>query len=399
MLVFESTFLTRRREGRRDGGSSIALVPFGASRVLGADAAAGACCFAWFRNASRTCERACRGDASALRRLRARVASRSRDGERHPVQLPHPQESRSGPAASSRSPTSSTSRSRRTTSSSSRTSRRASAHEVGLQAVFRSVFPIKDFNGTSELVFVSYNLEKPKYDVEECRQRGMTLRRADQGDDAAHDLRHPRWWRAHRPRHQGAGGLLRRNPAHDGHRHVHHQRDRARRRQPAAPEPRRLLRPRQGQDPLERQAPLQRARHPVPRLVARLRVRPEGHHLRPHRPPPEDARDRAPPRARVLDAGSPQLLLQHRRRCTSRRAASTPRASSSISSPASARRATSRSAREVVVKKNTKFTKARDQEAQGSEDRSPARSTPRSSSARSRRTTSSTRRPARSSSR
>ena len=47
--------------------------------------------------------------------------------------------------------------------------------DVGLQAVFRSVFPIKDFNGTSELVFVSYNLEKPKYDVEECRQRGMTF--------------------------------------------------------------------------------------------------------------------------------------------------------------------------------------------------------------------------------
>ena len=46
--------------------------------------------------------------------------------------------------------------------------------EIGLQAVFRSVFPIKDFNGTSELVFVSYNLEKPKYDVDECRQRGMT---------------------------------------------------------------------------------------------------------------------------------------------------------------------------------------------------------------------------------
>ena len=46
---------------------------------------------------------------------------------------------------------------------------------VGLQAVFKSVFPIKDFNGTSELVFVSYNLEKPKYDVDECRQRGMTF--------------------------------------------------------------------------------------------------------------------------------------------------------------------------------------------------------------------------------
>ncbi|MEZ4441923.1 MAG: DNA-directed RNA polymerase subunit beta [Polyangiaceae bacterium] len=46
--------------------------------------------------------------------------------------------------------------------------------DMGLQGVFRSVFPIKDFNGTSELVFVSYNLEPPKYDVEECRQRGMT---------------------------------------------------------------------------------------------------------------------------------------------------------------------------------------------------------------------------------
>ena len=47
-------------------------------------------------------------------------------------------------------------------------------NDMGLQGVFRSVFPIKDFNGTSELVFVSYNLEPPKYDVEECRQRGMT---------------------------------------------------------------------------------------------------------------------------------------------------------------------------------------------------------------------------------
>jgi DNA-directed RNA polymerase subunit beta len=46
--------------------------------------------------------------------------------------------------------------------------------EVGLESVFRSVFPIKDFDGTSELVYVSYNLEKPKYDVDECRQRGMT---------------------------------------------------------------------------------------------------------------------------------------------------------------------------------------------------------------------------------
>src|SRR5262249_5084531 len=47
--------------------------------------------------------------------------------------------------------------------------------DFGLQGVFRSVFPIRDFNGTSELVFVGYTLEKPKYDVDECRQRGMTF--------------------------------------------------------------------------------------------------------------------------------------------------------------------------------------------------------------------------------
>ena len=35
-------------------------------------------------------------------------------------------------------------------------------------------FPIKDFNETSILEFVSYDLESPKYDVEECQQRDMT---------------------------------------------------------------------------------------------------------------------------------------------------------------------------------------------------------------------------------
>ncbi|MDH5492239.1 MAG: DNA-directed RNA polymerase subunit beta, partial [Myxococcales bacterium] len=45
---------------------------------------------------------------------------------------------------------------------------------VGLENVFRSVFPIRDFNGNSELVFDGYTLERPKYDVDECRQRGMT---------------------------------------------------------------------------------------------------------------------------------------------------------------------------------------------------------------------------------
>src|SRR6202522_3899067 len=44
----------------------------------------------------------------------------------------------------------------------------------GLQAVFKSVFPIKDFADTAHLEFVKYEYEAPKYDVDECRQRGMT---------------------------------------------------------------------------------------------------------------------------------------------------------------------------------------------------------------------------------
>ncbi|HQT83784.1 MAG: DNA-directed RNA polymerase subunit beta [Acidiphilium sp. 37-64-53] len=44
----------------------------------------------------------------------------------------------------------------------------------GLQEVFKSVFPIDDFAGRGRLEFVYYELEDPKYDVEECIQRGMT---------------------------------------------------------------------------------------------------------------------------------------------------------------------------------------------------------------------------------
>ena len=46
---------------------------------------------------------------------------------------------------------------------------------VGLQAVFKSVFPISDYNNTISLEFVDYSLSHPKYDVRECLQkRGMT---------------------------------------------------------------------------------------------------------------------------------------------------------------------------------------------------------------------------------
>src|SRR5262252_8595688 len=47
--------------------------------------------------------------------------------------------------------------------------------DEGLQAVFKSVFPISDFSNTALLEFVKYEFEPPKYDVEECRRRGMTF--------------------------------------------------------------------------------------------------------------------------------------------------------------------------------------------------------------------------------
>jgi DNA-directed RNA polymerase subunit beta len=47
--------------------------------------------------------------------------------------------------------------------------------ESGLQEVFKSVFPIKDFSERGTLEFVKYEFEEPKYDVEECQQRGMTF--------------------------------------------------------------------------------------------------------------------------------------------------------------------------------------------------------------------------------
>lgn len=46
--------------------------------------------------------------------------------------------------------------------------------DEGIEAVFKSVFPIKDFNERAVLEYVSYEFEEPKYDVEECVQRDMT---------------------------------------------------------------------------------------------------------------------------------------------------------------------------------------------------------------------------------
>ena len=135
----------------------------------------------------------------------------------------------------------------------------------------------------------------------------------------------PRGHQAHGEGSEGAGGLHGRDPAHDPQRLLRHQRHRARDRLPAAPLPGRVLRARPRQDALVRQAPLLGARDPVPRLVARLRVRPEGLPLLPRRPPPQDAGDDPAEGARLQPRADPRAFLRVRHRSTSPRRASSSR--------------------------------------------------------------------------
>ena len=169
--------------------------------------------------------------------------------------------------------------------------------DIGLETVFNSVFPISDFRGVSELEFVDYSIGnweckcgnlkglhhlrstcrncgatirtdpfhagdilcqhcgtfnknvvtfcnkcgdpvglQLKYDMQECQERGMTYAAPAQGDHPAYGLfQRSGDAEKERPRHQRAGSLLRRNPADDGQRNVHHQRHRARHRFPVAP--------------------------------------------------------------------------------------------------------------------------------------------------------------------
>ncbi len=51
---------------------------------------------------------------------------------------------------------------------------RETGYVSGLEKTLRSVFPVRDFAGTAELDFVHYELEDPKYDIQECKQRGIT---------------------------------------------------------------------------------------------------------------------------------------------------------------------------------------------------------------------------------
>ena len=91
--------------------------------------------------------------------------------------------------------------------------------------------------------------------------------------------------------------------------------------------------------------PVRRARHPLSRLVARLRVRRQGHRQRPHRPQAQAAGDGAAPRARHVERGDPQHLLRPRHLSSAARTAGRSRSSPRIGAARS--RATTSSTRET----------------------------------------------------
>ena len=126
-----------------------------------------------------------------------------------------------------------------------------------------------------------------------------------------HDLRgaavrHGRVHEQHHRRDQEPDGVHGRLPDHDEQGHLRHQRDRARRRLPARPQPRRLLRQDPGQD--VGQGRLQRQGHPQPRCVAGVRRRQARHRRRPHRPQAPPAGHRAAQGARLGRGPHPRAL-------------------------------------------------------------------------------------------
>ena len=168
------------------------------------------------------------------------------------------------------------------------------------------------------LQFLAARIRQIRIRTAEIRRRRVPparhdLCRAAQGDAAADRVRYRRRdRRAFGQGHQGAGCLHGRHSAHDQQRHVHRQRHRARHRFADAPFARRVLRSRQGQDAFERQAVVRRPHHSLSRLLARHRVRRQGHRLCAHRPPPQDSGDVADVCARPRRRGNPAHLLQAR---------------------------------------------------------------------------------------
>ena len=173
--------------------------------------------------------------------------------------------------------------------------------------MFKGVFPIDDFAGRGRLEFVYYELEEPKYDVEECIQRGMTYAAPlkvmlrlivwdvdeDTGARSIRDIKEQPVYMGDMPLMTDNGTFI----INGTERVIVSQMHRS---------PGVFFDHDKGKTHSSRQIPVRRAGDPVSRLLARLRVRQQGPGLRPHRPEAEAAGHHA-----AVRAGG----RGHRRRC------------------------------------------------------------------------------------
>ena len=186
--------------------------------------------------------------------------------------------------------------------------------DEGLQAVFKSVFPISDFSGASMLEFVKYEFELPKFDVDECRQRDLTYAAPlkvtlrlivfdideDTGAKSIKDIKEQDVYMGDMPLMTLNGTFI----INGTERVIVSQMHRS---------PGVFFDHDKGKSHSQRQAAVCRPRHPVSRLLARHRVRFEGCRARPHRPPPQDSGDEPADGARHGRRGDPVDLLQQDR--------------------------------------------------------------------------------------
>jgi len=180
--------------------------------------------------------------------------------------------------------------------------------DVGLQAVFKSVFPIKDFNETASLEFVSYELGTPKYDVDECHQRGMTYAAplkvkiqlviwdVENGRRSIKNVKEQEVYFGEIPLMTGNGTFM----VNGTERVIVSQLHRS---------PGVFFEHDKGRTHFDRQAALLGANYSVSRKLDRFRIRPARRALRAHRSSSQIPGDGAPPRARDDHRRSPQLLL------------------------------------------------------------------------------------------
>ncbi len=182
--------------------------------------------------------------------------------------------------------------------------------DEGLEAVFRQVFPIKDFSESSLLEYVDYHFEDPKYDVEECQQRSMTYAAplkvtlrlivfdVDQetGAKSVKDIKEQDVYMGDVPFMTENGTFV----VNGTERVIVSQMHRS---------PGVFFDHDKGKTHSSGKLLVRRPRHSLSRFLARLRIRRQGHHPCPHRPPPQTAGDDAALRARPDPGRDPGLFL------------------------------------------------------------------------------------------